>query len=209
MVAHALLGSAEGLAPRRRPLAEGRSYERLLELPDVEAWLIRWVPGAALDLHDHGGSSATVAVLQGSLVEHHRLGGGGRLRTRVLATGDAVSFGPDHAHAVANPGAVTAASIHVYSPPLAEMHFPDVGLQLDPSSPGWATPVRPPEPSRRSSAAVGVRRPSLDDHLARVRATYTRLDPAATAAAIAAGAVLVDTRPVAQRDRRGRGARAR
>ena len=142
VVAHALLGSAEGLCRGVVPLAEGRSYERLLELPDVEAWLIRWAPGAALDLHDHGGSSATFAVLQGSLVEHHRLGGGGRLRTRVLATGDAVSFGPDHAHAVANRGAVTAASLHVYSPPLAEMHFPDSGLQLDSGSPGWAS-LRP------------------------------------------------------------------
>ena len=41
--------------------------------------------------------------------------------------------------------------------------------------------------------------PALDDHLARVRATYRRLDPLETAAAMAAGAVLVDTRPVAQR----------
>ena len=41
--------------------------------------------------------------------------------------------------------------------------------------------------------------PELDDHLARVRATYTRLGPHETAAALAAGGVLVDTRPVAQR----------
>jgi len=50
-------------------------------------------------------------------------------------------------------------------------------------------------------AEVGVAdgAPSLDEHLERLRATYTRLDPAATARAIAAGAVLVDIRPVAQR----------
>ena len=138
VVAHALLGSADALCRNVVPLTEGRSYERLLELPDVEAWLIRWAPGAGLDLHDHGGSSATVAVLQGALVERHRDGGGGRLHTRVLHSGDAVSFGAEHAHAVANRGLITAASLHVYSPPLAEMRFPDSGLHLDAGSPGWA-----------------------------------------------------------------------
>lgn len=41
--------------------------------------------------------------------------------------------------------------------------------------------------------------PSLDEHLGRVRATYTRLGPNETAAAMRDGAVLVDIRPVAQR----------
>ena len=49
------------------------------------------------------------------------------------------------------------------------------------------------------STAPSQSAPDLDAHLAGVRATYTRLDPHETAAAMAAGAVLVDTRPVAQR----------
>ena len=44
---------------------------------------------------------------------------------------------------------------------------------------------------------------SVDDLLAEARATLQRLSPAAAAGAMAAGALLVDTRPVEQRRRDG------
>jgi len=136
-VTRRLLGCADRWRHEVRPLAEDRSYTRLLDLPDADAWLILWSPGSGLELHDHGGSSATIAVVQGLLTEHHRPRVGGPLRQRLLATGDTVSFGPDHLHAVENTGLITAASIHVYSPPLERMDFPDAGLRLDPSAAEW------------------------------------------------------------------------
>lgn len=45
--------------------------------------------------------------------------------------------------------------------------------------------------------------PSLDDHLAALRATYRRLDPAQAAGAAGEGALLVDIRYAALRDRDG------
>jgi predicted metal-dependent enzyme (double-stranded beta helix superfamily) len=106
-------------------LSSGRSYVKLLDLPEADAWLICWAPGAVLDLHDHGASSASFGVVEGRLTEIHRHRDGGPLHLRALDEGESVSFGPDHLHSVENRQIVTAASIHVYSPPLELMTFPD------------------------------------------------------------------------------------
>lgn len=45
--------------------------------------------------------------------------------------------------------------------------------------------------------------PNIDDVLARARARLTRLEPEAAARAVAAGALLVDTRPESQRREHG------
>jgi predicted metal-dependent enzyme (double-stranded beta helix superfamily) len=120
------------------PLTDGRCSTKLLALPDADAWLIRWAPGSVLDLHDHGPSSAALAVVEGRLVERHRSRGSTRLHRRVLARGEAVWFGPDHLHAVENRHPHTAASIHVYSPPLEQMTFPDHdGRVLTAADSGW------------------------------------------------------------------------
>ena len=62
-------------------------------------------------------------MVEGRLVETVAVPGTGRLRRRRLAAGEAVSFGPDHIHDVANAGRWPTLSIHVYSPRLRSMTF--------------------------------------------------------------------------------------
>jgi predicted metal-dependent enzyme (double-stranded beta helix superfamily) len=96
----------------------------------LSAWLITWAPGTGLDLHDHGGSVGSVAVVGGQLTERYgRLGADGhlrgRLRRRRLGLGSITTFGPDHVHEVRNDGITPAVSIHVYVPGLTDMAFYD------------------------------------------------------------------------------------
>ena len=101
-----------------------RHYE-LLELScDFEVWVIHWPVGGLLQLHDHGGSAGALYVVSGVL-EEGSLSEGTETRRRI-ASGDGVSFGPEHVHDVINPGAVVATSVHVYSPPMERMTFFDV-----------------------------------------------------------------------------------
>src|SRR4051812_28547997 len=62
-------GLAAGTSRLDCPLAPsgGRAYERLLLTDSYEAWVIVWSPGAVLDLHDHGGATAAVHVVDGAL----------------------------------------------------------------------------------------------------------------------------------------------
>jgi hypothetical protein len=100
-----------------------RRWVHLLETEEYDAWLIAWPPGTGLGLHDHGGSGAAVCVVSGVLVERHVDGLHRELRTRVLRSGDGITFGADHVHSVENSGDVEALSVHVYSPPLRAMGY--------------------------------------------------------------------------------------
>jgi hypothetical protein len=105
--------------------------------PAASAWLITWAPGTGLDLHDHGGSAGSLAVVSGLLSERYGIRAPGepdepaagrlqgRLRRRRLRQGSVTTFGPDHVHAVRNEGVEPAVSIHVYVPGLTEMAFYD------------------------------------------------------------------------------------
>jgi Cysteine dioxygenase type I len=102
----------------------GRCYVPVPGLVDAEAWIITWAPGTGLDRHDHGGAAGAMAVVEGSLLEHHgRTWAPGTFRRRVLDVGSVVAFGPDHIHEVRNLGVVPAISLHVYAPSLATMRF--------------------------------------------------------------------------------------
>jgi predicted metal-dependent enzyme (double-stranded beta helix superfamily) len=100
-----------------------RWFRPLLAKEGFEAWLLGWPAGQGIELHDHGGSSGGLYVVEGHLVETFAVPGTGRLRRRRLAAGQAISFGPDHIHDVANAGRRPALSIHVYSPRLRSMTF--------------------------------------------------------------------------------------
>ena len=107
---------------RSAPGTTGRTC-RLLHLGDlVEVWMIRWPPGGRLELHDHGGSTGALCVVEGTLDEHH-VTGDGRVRRRRLGAGRGVAFGTSHVHDVTNHSHATATSIHAYSPPMASMRF--------------------------------------------------------------------------------------
>jgi len=103
-----------------------RRFARVLETSHYEAWVIRWSRAAALGLHDHGGSSGAVVVVDGELVEV-RVGDEAQPgpRRRTLRRGDLISIAPRTVHSISNRGRADALSVHVYSPPLSGMNFFD------------------------------------------------------------------------------------
>jgi hypothetical protein len=119
---------AEGLAcsvtAEQLPRGRERRWIRLLGTRSYDAWLIGWPPGAALDFHDHGESSAALFVVAGVLDEHHLTArGSGGVVARHLVAGDALAFDSTYVHAVYNSSEADALSVHVYSPPLSTMTY--------------------------------------------------------------------------------------
>jgi len=106
------------VAPRFDPLR--RWYTRLAGQPDVEVWLLTWLPGQDTDLHDHGGSAGAFHVLSGTLTEQ-TVDGGSRLTESVRAAGTTREFGPRHIHRIVNAGHRPAISVHAYGPALSRM----------------------------------------------------------------------------------------
>ena len=99
-----------------------RWYLPLHRSNSCDVWLLAWERGQDTDWHDHGGSSGSFAVADGSLTEQYRVPSG-RLSRRRLSRGQAVAFGPGHVHDVAHGGEGAATSIHAYSPPLVAMTY--------------------------------------------------------------------------------------
>lgn len=94
----------------------------LVELSvDFEVWAIHWPPASRLQMHDHGGASDALWVVDGSLTETVPREGGPRRRS--LTRHHGVGFGPDHIHEVINPTSAITTSVHVYSPPMARLTF--------------------------------------------------------------------------------------
>ncbi len=180
-----------------------------------DVWLLAWERGQDTDWHDHGGSSGSFAVAEGSLVEQYRVPSGRRLGRRRLPAGEAVAFGPGHVHDVAHGGDGSATSIHAYSPPLSAMTYytrTDYGLIARET-----VPIDGPEVARGrggadtaladasasaaefTSDALPADAPGIDELLAEARSGLARLRPEAAFAALTDGAVLVDIRPLEQR----------
>jgi predicted metal-dependent enzyme (double-stranded beta helix superfamily) len=103
---------------RHDPLV--RWYERVALTDTVEVWLIGWWPGQHTPLHDHGGASGALAVVEGVL-EETLLRPSQPARSRVLPVGTVLRLPPSTIHRVGNVHAVPATSIHAYSPPGLEM----------------------------------------------------------------------------------------
>jgi hypothetical protein len=100
-----------------------RWFARVASQSDHDVWLIGWDVHQGVDLHDHGGSSGALYVVEGELLETSTLPQGAPLAEQRLLAGTARAFGPGHVHRVVNPSAVPATSVHVYSPPLVAMDF--------------------------------------------------------------------------------------
>jgi hypothetical protein len=100
-----------------------RTSARVHRSATYDIWLIRWGAGSGTVLHDHSGSAGALYVVAGDLVEHHpHPAGFARPLRRELRKRDHRPMPASHVHDVANESNVTAASIHVYSPPLEAMH---------------------------------------------------------------------------------------
>ena len=113
-----------------RPLvrhdAGGRWVAPIAVNEHSEVWLQGWPVGEHVELHDHGGVSGALCVVEGRLAETWAEGRTApRLRRRRLAAGAVAAFGPDYIHDVVNAGRTQALSIQVYSPRLVSMTFYD------------------------------------------------------------------------------------
>ncbi|MEV3990200.1 cupin domain-containing protein [Streptomyces sp. NPDC049837] len=95
--------------------ATTRWYHRLRTGPGYEVWLLSWVPGQGTGMHDHGGSSGVLTVLEGELTERTEKG------ARSLTAGAQRVFAPGYAHDVVNDSLEPAVSLHVYYPGLTDM----------------------------------------------------------------------------------------
>ncbi|MEY2424590.1 MAG: hypothetical protein QOI61_162 [Actinomycetota bacterium] len=97
-----------------------RDAVRLFANDQFDAWLIGWPANHWTTPHDHGDSLGVVLVLDGLLVERAISAGG----THRLGAGDVTVIPAGAVHDVGT-GDATALSLHLYSPPLAEMNFYD------------------------------------------------------------------------------------
>ncbi|MGD0311528.1 MAG: hypothetical protein ABSC90_03620 [Acidimicrobiales bacterium] len=83
-----------------------------------------WPDGSGLGPHDHGATRSVLHVIDGELIEivadplTEQPS-----RARALHRGDAVGARPPVVHDLANRSGTDATSLHVYSPPLAEVTF--------------------------------------------------------------------------------------
>jgi rhodanese-related sulfurtransferase/predicted metal-dependent enzyme (double-stranded beta helix superfamily) len=191
-----------------------RWYLPLHRSNSCDVWLLAWERGQDTDWHDHGGSSGSFAVADGSLLEQYRAPAG-RLSHRRLGVGQAVAFGPGHVHDVAHGGQGSATSIHAYSPPLTAMTYytsTDYGLiarqtvAIDGPEGGrgrggadTALAKASASAARLTSDALPDGAPGIDELLAEARGGLRRLRPEAALAALTDGAILVDIRPLEQR----------
>jgi rhodanese-related sulfurtransferase/predicted metal-dependent enzyme (double-stranded beta helix superfamily) len=237
----AIIDALHGLVPRAGRMSPARLRAVTVELaarpqlwadlvvhdPDVrwylplhrsnacDVWLLAWARGQDTDWHDHGGSSGSLAVAEGSLVERYRVPSGRGLTRRQLGTGAAIAFGPGHVHDVAHGGAGAATSIHAYSPPLLAMTYyqltgygliarETVAIDGPEGARGrggadTALADATASASQLTSDALPVGAPGIDDLLAEARSGLRRLRPEAALAAVTDGAVLVDIRSLEQR----------
>jgi len=168
-----------------------------LHCDDVaDVWLISWTESQGTELHDHGGSAGAFTVVDGALTESVWAGGAGTgiLTDRIRTTGETVAFGSHYVHDVRNTEASIAVSVHAYSPPLSLMNFYEVEEgRLSRLASSWTDDPESASPTYRT----------VDDMLAAARGGITRLSPTEAAAAVEEGALIVDIRPVWQREVEG------
>jgi predicted metal-dependent enzyme (double-stranded beta helix superfamily) len=98
---------------------EQRVFEQVLDEPEVEAWLICWMPGHDTGFHDHDLSSGAVTVVRGAVLEE-RLGIGAAT-SNLYETGATFDFTAAEIHRVSHAGAAPAVTLHAYSPRLRRL----------------------------------------------------------------------------------------
>jgi quercetin dioxygenase-like cupin family protein len=120
-----------------------RVFERIVDEPDVEGWLICWMPGHDTGFHDHDLSSGAVTVVAGSVLEE-RLGIG-VTASNVYAQGETFDFTASEIHRVVHTGAQPTVTLHAYSPRLRRLGAyavtPGGALQRHPL--GYGEELRP------------------------------------------------------------------
>lgn len=119
------IGDARQLwGPHERHDPDERFYQQLYRDPNVDVWLICWLPGQDTGYHDHDRSSGAVYVCRGALYEDYfqrDADGWIREKTNVHEAGGHFHFDAADIHGVRHAGEEPATSIHVYSPALWRM----------------------------------------------------------------------------------------
>jgi rhodanese-related sulfurtransferase len=165
-----------------------------------DVWLLGWQSSQETDWHDHGGSSGSFAVANGTLLEQFRRPRSRKLGLRELTTGCHTAFGPTHVHNVRHTGGGQALSVHAYSPPLVAMTGPFGLTAIETLAVDSPEGARTRSPARRPSGfGVPTDQRSILDLLDDVRHGLDRVRPDEALAEIEAGAALVDIRPPEQR----------
>lgn len=85
-----------------------------------EVWLLSWLPGQYVPLHDHDDVTGAFTVVHGVLNESVARRGGPRGAVQSLYTleaGQSRVFGPGYVQEVGNVGVDPAVSVHVYGLP--------------------------------------------------------------------------------------------
>jgi rhodanese-related sulfurtransferase len=173
---------------------ETRVHTRAVVSAGWEAWVLTWLPGQGTLIHDHGGSAGAFVVVEGSLTEEtYGLRSASDPGVRELGIGRVRAFSARHVHRVTNTGDVPTVSVHVYAPAIRSMTTYDV------RRPRWTA-----HRGRRRAGRSGLVSPlapprSIESVLAEARTRLERLEPQEAYQAVAAGALLVDIRPAAQR----------
>lgn len=122
--AHRLARSAKLLPGMDDP--SERCWRTIVANEQLEAWVVAWPVGGAIELHDHGNSVGAVVVARGTLSETSVRPGDDRtlLATSTsIGTGEHVVFGREYVHDFVNGGPGPALSVHVYSPALRWMTY--------------------------------------------------------------------------------------
>lgn len=194
-------GEYDRVIPAEWPAGE-RWATRLWGDDDVDVWLISWVPERSTELHDHAGSLGALTVVSGALAE--RSWDGEALRERRIDAGGQASFDRGWVHdvtrhadahdAASGEADTPTLSVHAYSPPLTAMSYYEVTPR------GRLRRVRS-ELTDEPEGPIGGR--GIDELLATARDRIDRVEAADLRAELDAGAVLVDTRPAAQRAAEG------
>ena len=96
-----------------------RVFELIVDEPEVEAWLICWMPGHDTGFHDHDLSSGAVTVVSGAVLEE-RLGIG-TTASNIYGQGDTFDFTASEIHRVVHTGAQPTVTLHAYSPRLRRL----------------------------------------------------------------------------------------
>lgn len=138
-----LVDLAAGLAAAR-PLWEPHAHHgidrqpvRLVAADGWEAWIIGWVDGHQVEMHDHGLSAGAIAVVEGTLTELELVDGA--VQRRLLPAGTTHALPPGTIHDVL--ATERATSLHVYGPALTSMTYYD-----ERGRPGWTSLLQPEPP---------------------------------------------------------------
>jgi rhodanese-related sulfurtransferase/mannose-6-phosphate isomerase-like protein (cupin superfamily) len=167
-----------------------RSGLRILATDAYDVWLLSWPADTEISPHRHGDSNVAFAVVSGELEETHWQCGHPEIRA--VRRGDCVAVGRGVVHEVRAKGG-EAISVHVYSPPLSRMEFFDDQAErllfVEPVDQAVDAVVM-------TEASVGSSLGGLEAVLDRARKRIApRIEAEDLAAAMAHGALVVDTRP--------------